>query len=165
VDFSVNDKKPFFGAAFTDSFIRVWSIEDLIKDGSSLDKPKFKVPGVELGPVDIKFNHLGNRIGVSSLDNSLRIFNIHQDSGVNLYKEVELPGPSGVWKIDFNPNGNEILTGTLSLQTLDITSGTKTNEFNQSKFIHSLAYAPSGLFCACGNIDGIVQIIDLRNFE
>jgi hypothetical protein len=53
-----------------------------------LDKPKFTIQGVELGAVDLKFNHLGNRVAVSSMDCSLRVFNIHPDSGLTLYKEI-----------------------------------------------------------------------------
>jgi WD40 repeat protein len=90
---------------------------------SKIEDPKFKIQGVELGAVDLKINHLGNRIAVSSMDSSMRIFNVHPDSGLTLYKEIESEGSSSIWKIDFNPNGNEILTGTTSLKTYDISTG------------------------------------------
>ena len=96
-----------------------------------LDKPKFTLPGAsDLGIVDIKFNHLGNRIAVTSVESTLRIFNIHPETGMTLYKEISAPNSFDLWKVDFNPNGNEILTGTLSLSTYDISSGDKVNEFN-----------------------------------
>ena len=55
-----------------------------------IDKPKenFKVSGIELGAVDIKFNHIGNRLAVSSMDCSLRIYNVHPETGLVLYKEI-----------------------------------------------------------------------------
>lgn len=53
-----------------------------------IDKPKFSAPGIELGAVDIKFNHLGNRLAVSSMDSSLRVFNVHPESGLTMYKEI-----------------------------------------------------------------------------
>lgn len=91
------------------------NLEDL-KSGTGLDKPKFKAQGVEMGAVDIKLNHLGNRLALSSMDSSLKIFNLHQESGLALYKDLDFTGSiSNVWKIDFNPNGSDILTGTLAL--------------------------------------------------
>ena len=80
-----------------------------------IDKPKFKIQGIELGAVDIKFNHLGNRLAASSMDSSLKIYNLHPESGLTLYKEAQSEKQFDIWKIDFNPNGNEILTGTVNL--------------------------------------------------
>jgi WD40 repeat protein len=48
---------------------------------------------------------------------------------------------------------------TLDIETLKSTEA----DFNTpSKFIHSLAYSPDGNLSACGNIDGVVQIFDMR---
>ena len=45
------------------------------------------------------------------------------------------------WKLDFNPDGTEILTGTLSLRTLDVNLNPTNSDFNKpSKFIHSVTY-------------------------
>ena len=57
------------------------------------------------------------------MDSSLKIFNVHPETGLNLYKEVQSEKQFDIWKIDFNPNGNEILTGTVNLQTIDISTG------------------------------------------
>jgi WD40 repeat protein len=57
------------------------------------------------------------------MDSSLRIFNVHPETGLTLYKEILSNKSFDIWKIDFNPNGNEILTGTLNLQTYDISTG------------------------------------------
>jgi hypothetical protein len=57
-----------------------------------IDKPKFTAKGIELGAVDIKFNHLGNRIAVSSMACSLRVFNVQPvqpgETDMVLYKEL-----------------------------------------------------------------------------
>lgn len=86
-----------------------------------MDKPTFEAQGKNLGAVDIKINHLGNRLAVSSLDYGLSIYNIHQESGLTLYREVQKQDQFDVSKIDFSPNGNEILSGTLSLKLYDVT--------------------------------------------
>lgn len=97
-----------------------------------LDKPKFRGTEIDLGAVDLKFNHLGNRIAISSLDSKLKIFNLHPETGLTLYKEIFNIKQSDIWKLDFNPNGNEVLTGTISLIRYDISTGNKVNEYNKS---------------------------------
>lgn len=57
------------------------------------------------------------------MDCSLRVFNLHPESGLTQYKEIQSPDTFDIWKIDFNPSGNEILTGTQSLVTYDISTG------------------------------------------
>jgi hypothetical protein len=77
----------------------------------------------------------------------LSIYNLHPESGLTLYKEITRNDSFDIGKIDFNPSGNEIMTGTLSLKAFDISTGEVTNEFNKgSKFITSLAYVNSFLY-------------------
>jgi len=168
VDFSKNPARPYFSAAFTDGYVRIWSLSDLVNDEGTLDKPKFEIEnGVELGPVDVKFNSEGNRIATSSVDSSLRVFNIlesAEEQNTTTLKS-ESPGEEAcAWKLDFSPDGSELLTGTLGMRTLDIETLKPTQaDFNApSKFIHSLAYSPDGQLSASGNIDGVVQIFDMR---
>ena len=60
---------------------------------------------------------------------------------------------------------NELLTGILSLKTLDTSAGAFTREFNKgTKCIQALTYAPNGLLCASGTIDGTVSLFD-ENYE
>ena len=72
------------------------------------------------------------------------------------------PHPPGeeatAWKLDFSPDGSEILTGSLSLRTLDVNLKPTKPDFNApSKFIHSMTYGPEKHnIAACGNIDGVV---------
>lgn len=75
-------------------------------------------------------------MAVSTLDYALQIYNLHPESGLTPYKEIQRNDLFDIWKIDFNPNGNEIISGALSLKTFDISSGEITREFNKgSKFI------------------------------
>lgn len=141
--------------------------EEQKSDVMTLDRPKFEMPsGQNLGAVDIKFNHLGNRLAVSTIDNALKIYNLHPDDGLIHYKDLHRSDSYDIGKFDFNPNGNEILTGSLSLKTYDIQTGEITKEFNKgSKLINSVGYAPNGLLSACGTIDGTVSLFDMRTFE
>ncbi len=45
------------------------------------------------------------------------------------------------WKVDFHPNGNEVLTGATSLTSYDVSTGAKSAEVGMnSKYIMALAY-------------------------
>lgn len=71
-----------------------------------------------------------------------------------------------IWKVEFNPNCNEILTGQVSLKIFDISSGELTKEsLKGTRAIQSLAYSPNGSMLAYGNIDGVVQILDTKNYD
>ena len=91
----------------------------------------------------MKINPLGNRLAVSSIDYALSIYNIHKESGLTHYRDIQSAASEilDVGKIAFNPIGNEILTGIMSLKTIDITTGEVTKEFNKgTKAIMSIAY-------------------------
>eukprot|EP00347_Sterkiella_histriomuscorum_P006397 403352918 len=166
LDFSINDKKPYFAAAFSDQTLRVWNLDELRTGESTIDKPKFSIQGEALGAVDVKINHLGNRVAVSTLDQTLQIYNLHPESGLTPYKEIQRSDLLDIWKIEFNPNGNEIISGALSCKVFDISSGEMTREFNKgSKFIQAIAFSPNGLNFACGNIDGVVELYDMQSYE
>ena len=108
---------------------------------SGLDKPKFEAQGSNLGAVDIKIDFSANRLAVSSIDYSLSIYNVHPESGLTHYKDTQKFDHFDVNKIDFNPNGNEIISGIQSLKVYDIGAGTVTKEFNKKvSAISSVAY-------------------------
>ncbi len=84
---------------------------------------------------------MGNRVAVSSLDYALSVYNLHPESGLTHYKDMMRFDQFDANKIEFNPNGNEIISGTLSLKVYDVTSGEVVQEMGQgSKFIQSVAY-------------------------
>ena len=125
----------------TYSHFYIRNFEDLRAATTTIDKPKFTIQSNNLGAIDVKINHLGNRIAVSSLDYVLSIYNLHPESGLTLYKEIQKMDQFDIQKIDFNPSGNEIMSGILSLKIFDISTGEVTKEFNKgSKFISALTY-------------------------
>jgi WD40 repeat protein len=139
---------------------------DELKEGlTTFDKPKYQAQSPNLGALDMKINGAGTRLAVSSIDFAVSIFNIHSESGLTHYKSIDGSSMSG--KLDFNPNdGEEILTGALSLKTIDIKSGMVTKEFGKDqKAIQSVSYSPNGLLCATGTIDGAINIFDCKTFE
>lgn len=61
-----------------------------MRDGTiTIDKPRFTTESANLGAVDVKINHLGNRVAVSSLDYALQIYNLHPESGLTFYKDIQ----------------------------------------------------------------------------
>lgn len=109
----------------------------------TLDQPRkgFEVQASNLGTVDLKINHVGNRLAVTSIDYGLSIYNI-SDKGLSLYREnTNTMGKFDACKIDFNPVADELMSGTLSLKTYDIPSGEVTREFHKNhKAVSSVAY-------------------------
>jgi len=102
VDFSKNESKPYFAAAFADSTVRVWyalknnffrNLEDFTaeKATNTLDKPKdgfsVRAPNI-FGPMDIKINPIGNRLAVSSIDFGMSIYNIDSEKGLTHYRDT-----------------------------------------------------------------------------
>lgn len=127
IDFATNESRPYFAAAFSDGYCRIWDLNMLTQGGgngvsggsNTLDKPKFEVEGaVEIGPVDVKFNPNGNRVAISSVNNALKVFNI-QDDKCTLHKELS-GEKAQAWKLDWHPEGTEILTGQLGIRTFGV---------------------------------------------
>lgn len=56
--------------------MRIWNAEEMQKHEEAMKYPMIEHKCIELSPVDLKFNSLGSRVAVSSIDNSLKIFNI-----------------------------------------------------------------------------------------
>lgn len=52
----------------------------------------------------------------SSLDSKVRIYNIESDKEIREYKTIDMEAMQ-LWKIDYHPKNEEILYGTLSLNT------------------------------------------------
>ena len=73
----------------TDNHLDIRNFDELKNGTLTMDKPTFEAQGKNLGAVDIKINHLGNRLAVSSLDYGLSIYNIHQESGLTLYRDIQ----------------------------------------------------------------------------
>lgn len=89
-----------------------------------MDRPLHTVEDVfSIGPVDIKLSPDGTKVAVSSVDNSLKVFSLQEEESNQSRVELLCEAPAEVaeaWKIDFNSDGSQILTGQLSLGTLSI---------------------------------------------
>jgi len=123
IDFSRNEKKPYFGASFSDGSVRIWSLTGLL-GGATLDKPEALIPeAVSLGPIDFKFSPDCSKCATSSMDGSVRVFGLREtEESHGQFAPKTIQGAlqaensaSNAWKIDFSPNGSEILTGQTSL--------------------------------------------------
>jgi len=168
-----------FSAGFSDGSLRVWDFNQLVRgDGATLDRPSFTIEDAfSIGPVDVKLSPDGTRVATSSVDNSLRVFSLQEeskdsDAGTRATLLCEAPAEvAEAWKIDFSADGSQILTGQLSLNTLSITPGANGYSlckddgdlaFNQQKLMHSMAYSRNGELAAAGNIDGVVHLYDMK---
>ena len=79
-------------------------------DGATLDRPKYTVEDAfSIGPVDVKISPDGTKVATSSVDNSLRVFSLQEES-------KEGSGRAGLlceatadvaeaWRIDFSADG------------------------------------------------------------
>ena len=80
-------------------------------DGATLDRPKFTVEDAfSIGPVDVKMSPDGSKVATTSVDNSLRVFNLQEESKDDRGRAALLCEASAdvveAWKIDFSADGN-----------------------------------------------------------
>jgi len=67
-----------------------------------------------LGPVDFKFNPTSNQFATSSVDGSLRVFNLRESEEQAVHYSASLAAENhmaNAWKLGYSPDGSEILTG------------------------------------------------------
>ena len=82
-----------------------------------MDRPKFTIEDAfAIGPVDVKMSPDGTKVAASSVDNSLRVFSLQEESKNGAASRAGLlcEAPAEVaeaWKIDFTADGNQILFG------------------------------------------------------
>ena len=94
-------------------------------DGTTLDKPKYLIEDAfSLGPVDIKLDEAGKTVMTSSIDNSLRAFSLPDGEGQQPTLLCEAPGEEAqAWKFDFDNASSSIITGQISLHSLELKTG------------------------------------------
>ncbi len=61
------------------------NMEDLKSGISTFDKPKFEGQSTHLGAIDVKLNHQGTRLAVTSIDFGITVYGIDPEG-----KEVKL---------------------------------------------------------------------------
>jgi hypothetical protein len=58
-------------------------LNQIINEGREIESPALVIKnGVELAPVDVKFDSLGSKIACTSMDNSLKVFDINSNDNV-----------------------------------------------------------------------------------
>lgn len=95
--------------------------------GFDFSTPMNEIDGQGLGVVSVRFNNLGNSklyvtlpglgIASSSIDSKIRVYNIESDSDIKEFKQFDMEAMQ-LWRIDYHPKNEEILYGTMSLNTL-----------------------------------------------
>lgn len=146
------------------SYIVTGSLDDSVKVWEYANERlslKHKLAGHSLGVVSVAVNSDGTRCASSSLDSSLRIWNI--SSGEKL-SSIEV-GPVDIWSIVFSSDDKYIVSGSHAgkIRLYDSESGAqeKVLDTRGGKFILSVACSPDGKYIASGAIDGIINIFDV----
>lgn len=60
----------------------------MISNKTTLDKPEFSKELNGMNFIDVKINSLGNRVALSSFDYNLSVYNLHPESGLTYYKDM-----------------------------------------------------------------------------
>ena len=127
---------------------------------------------MELAPVDIKFDSTGTKVAATSMDNSLKIYELKNGDNLtsNLLKDsntTEAGQTLDPWKVCFNPkNSSQVLTGQQNLQVVNLGEDFSiAAEIKHNKYINCLDFAPNGNFVASGDIDGAVKVFDSNTRE
>lgn len=148
----------------TPEYIVTGSVDDTVKiweqkDGSL--KLKHKLTGHGLGVVSVAISADGTKCASSSLDSSLRLWDL--ESG-NQLSCIEV-GPVDIWSIVFSPDDKFIVSGSHAgkIHMYGTESGKQEQilDTRGGKFTLSVAYSPDGKYIASGAIDGIINIFDV----
>ncbi|XP_011058660.1 PREDICTED: WD repeat-containing protein 61 isoform X1 [Acromyrmex echinatior] len=141
--------------ASVDDSVKVWELkEDALK-------LKHKLTGYSLGVVSIAISSDGSKCASSSLDSSLKLWDLY--SGDKLLS-IEV-GPVDIWTLVFSPDDKFIVSGShagkIHLYGTDNGKQEQTLDTRGGKFTLSVAYSPDGKYIASGAIDGIINIFDV----
>ena len=101
-------------------------------------------------------------LAVANMNNGLNIYDIG-----NSYNTIKVdPNIVKAWKVDFNPTGKELVTGTNSLCVINTEDGALLKKFAiSSRFIMSIKYSPSGTLLGSGNVDGGLEFYSTSDFS
>ena len=93
--------------------------ELVLKDGPTLDRPRFTIEDAfAIAPVDVKLSPDGTKVAASSIDNSLRVYSLPEESKDSTTTATQpsllCEAPAEVaeaWKLDFSADSRQILSG------------------------------------------------------
>lgn len=138
-----------------DDTVKVWQVKN-----SSL-KLKHKLSGHSLGVVSVAVNSDGTRCASSSLDSSLRLWDLESGEKIS---SIDV-GPVDIWTVVFSPDDKFIVSGShagkIHLYGTESGKQEQTLDTRGGKFTLSVAYSPDGKYIASGAIDGIINIFDV----
>lgn len=147
-----------------EEYVVTGSVDDLVKvweqkDGSL--KLKHKLSGHSLGVVSVAISSDGLKCASSSLDSSLRLWDLKSGEKIS---SIEV-GPVDIWTVVFSPDDKFIVSGSHAgeIHLYGTESGKQEQTLNTrgGKFTLSVAYSPDGKYIASGAIDGIINIFDV----
>ncbi|XP_066590133.1 superkiller complex protein 8 [Prorops nasuta] len=140
------------------------SVDDSVKVWEQRDKSlhlKHKLTGHALGVVSVAVSSDGAKCASSSLDSSLKLWNLEDGE---LISSIGV-GPVEIWTVVFSPDDKFIVSGSHAGKIH--LYGTESGKQEQSldtrggKFTLSVACSPDGKYIASGAIDGIINIFDV----
>ncbi|CAD6238110.1 GSCOCG00008397001-RA-CDS [Cotesia congregata] len=152
---SSSDDAEYIVTGSVDDLVKVWEQ----KNGSL--KLKHKLSGHSLGVVSVAISSDGTKCASSSLDSSLRLWDLESGERIS---SIEV-GPVDIWTVVFSPDDKFIVSGSHAGKIH--LYGTESGKQEQSldtrggKFTLSVAYSPDGKYIASGAIDGIINIFDV----
>ena len=125
------------------------------------EKAAYTFEGHDLAVVSVTANGDGTRAASSSMDGSIRIYDLTSGSTVKTINA----GPAETWTISHHPTQNLVASGTHSgvVNLWDTTQGTKTVLGSAgNKFAMSVKFSPNGRYVASGTFDGGVTVFDVE---
>ncbi|XP_011298906.1 WD repeat-containing protein 61 [Fopius arisanus] len=138
-----------------DDSVKVWEH----KDGNL--KIKHKLSGHSLGVVSVAISSDGTKCASSSLDSSLRLWDLESGDKIS---SIEV-GPVDIWTVVFSPDDKFIVSGShagkIHMYGTESCKEEQTLDTRGGKFTLSVAYSPDEKYIASGAIDGIINIFDV----
>ncbi|MCL4117326.1 UNVERIFIED_CONTAM: hypothetical protein GTU68_010040 [Idotea baltica] len=142
-----------------DDIVKVWGWEAGVEGDLSL---LHSLEGHSLGVISVDVNEAGTIAASSSLDSTIRLWNLHEGKQV---QSIDC-GPVEAWSVVFSPNGKEIASGNHSgkINVYNVVDGRLVNTLDtRGRFTYSIAYSKDGKYIASGAIDGFINVFDIES--
>ena len=124
---SFDPKKDMFAAAFSDGFVRVWNLQQLINSqnglaSTTLDKPSWLIANsASLGaPIQVRIS--GDLVAVNSIDYSVRVYRLLANGNSKLVSQIS-GEQAQAWRFEFFNQGQNLITSLFSLKQFGTEDG------------------------------------------